>query len=115
MHSPPTPFRPALSSVPPAGIGRAVSPAGRLRLGPGPAGLPPGRRFGSAGTPAGSGRSGCRLERDDIDPRRETAEIPIRKAFLPDKTRGGTNDKWERLYVDSGILNPELNAARNGP
>jgi hypothetical protein len=39
----------------------------------------------------------------------------IRKAFLPDETRGGTNDKWERLYVDSGILNPELNAAQNGP
>jgi hypothetical protein len=38
----------------------------------------------------------------------------IRKAFLPDETRGGTNDQWERLYVDSGILNPELNAAQNG-
>lgn len=39
----------------------------------------------------------------------------IKRAFLPDETRGGTNDEWGRLYVDSGVLNPELNAAEIGP
>lgn len=39
----------------------------------------------------------------------------VKRAFLPEDTRGGTNDQWGRLYVDSGILNPELNAAENGP
>jgi hypothetical protein len=39
----------------------------------------------------------------------------VKRAFLPEDTHGGTNDEWGRLYVDSGILNPELNAAENGP
>jgi hypothetical protein len=39
----------------------------------------------------------------------------VKRAFLPADTRGGTNDQWGRLYVDSGILNPELNATENGP
>jgi len=38
----------------------------------------------------------------------------VKRAFLPEDTRGRTNDEWGRLYVDSGILNPELNAAENG-
>ena len=28
---------------------------------------------------------------------------------------GGTNDLHRRLYVDSGVLNPDLNAQVNGP
>ena len=39
----------------------------------------------------------------------------VKRAFLPEDTRGGTNDEWGRLYVDSGILNRELTAAENGP
>jgi hypothetical protein len=39
----------------------------------------------------------------------------VKRAFLPDETKGGTNDEWGRLYVDSGILNPELNAGAVGP
>jgi hypothetical protein len=39
----------------------------------------------------------------------------VRHAFLPDEPRGGTNDFAGRLYVDSGVLNPELNAQAIGP
>jgi hypothetical protein len=38
-----------------------------------------------------------------------------RHTFLPDEMEGGTNDLHRRLYVDSGVLNPELNAQVNGP
>jgi hypothetical protein len=38
-----------------------------------------------------------------------------RHAFLPDEMEGGSNDLHGRLYVDSGVLNPELNAQSNGP
>ena len=33
-----------------------------------------------------------------------------RQAFLPEDARGGTNDFAGRIYVDSGALNPQLNA-----
>jgi hypothetical protein len=39
----------------------------------------------------------------------------IRRAFEPHERRGGTNDVFSRLYVDSGVLNPELNAEQFGP
>jgi hypothetical protein len=39
----------------------------------------------------------------------------LRHAFLPNERRGGTNDFAGRLYVDSGVLNPELNAQAIGP
>jgi len=39
----------------------------------------------------------------------------VRHAFLPDETNGGTNDFATRLFVDSGVLNPELNASQIGP
>lgn len=39
----------------------------------------------------------------------------IKKAFLPDERIGGSNDEWGRLYVDSGVLNPNLNADAIGP
>jgi hypothetical protein len=39
----------------------------------------------------------------------------VKRAFYPEDTRGGTNDEGGRLYVDSGILNPGLNAVENGP
>ncbi len=38
-----------------------------------------------------------------------------RHAFLPAEMEGGTNDLHGRLFVDSGALNPELNARLNGP
>lgn len=38
-----------------------------------------------------------------------------RRAFLPNESKGGTNDFAGRLYVDSGVLNPALNAEENGP
>jgi hypothetical protein len=38
-----------------------------------------------------------------------------RHAFLPGETRGGTNDFAGRIFVDSGVLNPELNASDIGP
>jgi hypothetical protein len=38
-----------------------------------------------------------------------------RHAFLPEDNRGGTNDFAGRLYVDSGALNPQLNAEVIGP
>jgi len=38
----------------------------------------------------------------------------IRRAFEPNARRGGTNDIFERLYVDSGVLNPELLAELSG-
>jgi hypothetical protein len=38
-----------------------------------------------------------------------------RQAFLPDEVEGGSNDLHRRLYVDSGVLNLELNARVNGP
>lgn len=34
----------------------------------------------------------------------------VRRAFLSEETKGGTNDAAGRLYVDSGVLNPELNS-----
>ena len=39
----------------------------------------------------------------------------VRHAFLPDEPRGGTNDFAGRLYVDSGVLNPDLDAQAIGP
>ena len=33
-----------------------------------------------------------------------------RRAFLPDDAKGGTNDFAGRIYVDSGVLNPQLNS-----
>jgi hypothetical protein len=39
----------------------------------------------------------------------------ILRAFLSEETRGGTNDLACRLYVDSGMLNPQLNAEAIGP
>jgi hypothetical protein len=39
----------------------------------------------------------------------------MRRAFEPHEKRGGTNDVFRRLYVDSGVLNPELNAEQFGP
>jgi len=36
-------------------------------------------------------------------------------AFLPDETIGGSNGTGRRLFVDSGVLNPELNAEVIGP
>jgi hypothetical protein len=39
----------------------------------------------------------------------------LRRAFEPHEKRGGTNDVFSRLYVDSGVLNPELNAEQFGP
>jgi hypothetical protein len=39
----------------------------------------------------------------------------INRAFLSDETKGGTNDFAGRIYVDSGVLNPELNADALGP
>jgi hypothetical protein len=38
-----------------------------------------------------------------------------RRAFLPSESKGGTNDFAVRLYVDSGVRNPALNAEKNGP
>jgi hypothetical protein len=38
-----------------------------------------------------------------------------RRAFLPDEMVGGTNGTGRRLFVDSGVLNPTLNARDNGP
>jgi len=35
----------------------------------------------------------------------------IKRAFLGEEMKGGTNDQAGRIYVDSGILNPRLNAA----
>jgi hypothetical protein len=37
-----------------------------------------------------------------------------RRAFLPDEMVGGTNGTGRRLFVDSGVLNPTLNAQKNG-
>jgi hypothetical protein len=39
----------------------------------------------------------------------------VRRAFLCEETKGGTNDLAGRVYVDSGVLNPELNAEAIGP
>jgi hypothetical protein len=39
----------------------------------------------------------------------------LRRAFLCEETKGGTNDFAGRVYVDSGVLNPELNAEAIGP
>ncbi len=39
----------------------------------------------------------------------------VKRAFLPDETIGGSNGTGRRLFVDSGVLNPELNAAVIGP
>lgn len=39
----------------------------------------------------------------------------VRHAFLPGETKGGTNDFAARLFVDSAVLNPELNAKEIGP
>ncbi len=39
----------------------------------------------------------------------------IKRAFLSEETKGGTNDLAGRIYVDSGVLNPELNAEAIGP
>lgn len=39
----------------------------------------------------------------------------VTRAFLSEETRGGTNDLAGRLYVDSGSLNPMLNADAIGP
>jgi hypothetical protein len=39
----------------------------------------------------------------------------ISRAFLPEETIGGTNGIGQRLFVDSGVLNPELNAETIGP
>jgi hypothetical protein len=36
-------------------------------------------------------------------------------AFLPGESVGGSNGPGGRLFVDSGVLNPELNAAEIGP
>jgi hypothetical protein len=36
-------------------------------------------------------------------------------AFLPEEVTGGSNGVGRRLFVDSGILNPELNAEGIGP
>ena len=36
-------------------------------------------------------------------------------AFLPDETSDGSNGTGRRLFVDSGVLNPELNAEAIGP
>jgi hypothetical protein len=38
-----------------------------------------------------------------------------KRAFLPDETIGGSNGTGWRLFVDRGVLNPELNAAAIGP
>jgi hypothetical protein len=38
-----------------------------------------------------------------------------RHAFLPEDAKGGTNDFAGRIYVDSGALNPRLNAEAIGP
>ena len=32
-------------------------------------------------------------------------------AFLPDDAKGGTNDFAGRIYVDSGVLNPQLRSS----
>jgi len=37
-----------------------------------------------------------------------------RRAFLPNEMIGGSNDLHGRLYVDSGVLNPTLNAEAQG-
>jgi hypothetical protein len=39
----------------------------------------------------------------------------VKRAFLSEETKGGTNDLASRLYVDSGSLNPMLNAEAIGP
>jgi hypothetical protein len=36
-------------------------------------------------------------------------------AFLPDEAIGGSHGTGRRLFVDSGVLNPELNAEAIGP
>ena len=38
----------------------------------------------------------------------------IKRAFLSEETKGGTNDSAGRIYVDSGVLNPKLNAEAIG-
>jgi hypothetical protein len=39
----------------------------------------------------------------------------VRRVFISEETKGGTNDRAGRLYVDSGVLNVELNAEVIGP
>ena len=39
----------------------------------------------------------------------------IRRAFLPEEIIGGTHGTGGRLFVDSGTLNPQLNAEDIGP
>ena len=36
-------------------------------------------------------------------------------AFLPEEMIGGSNGTGRRLFVDSGVLNPDLNAEAHGP
>ncbi len=38
----------------------------------------------------------------------------VKRAFLSEEGKGGTNDLAGRIYVDSGVLNPELNAEAIG-
>jgi hypothetical protein len=123
-------------------LGRATKElAGKLRrakrsVEPAPAmiGLPPSAR-GLTGRPAGIAEHASELAREwedvvEVYVQKTMRELGIaddrigapdyerggdKRAFLPDETKGGTNDEWGRLYVDSGVLNPELNAEAIGP
>jgi hypothetical protein len=38
----------------------------------------------------------------------EYAQGGVRRAFDPQGVRGGTNDAFGRIYIDSGVFNPDL-------